>query len=94
MERFSLTQYMDKRVREVERELYLLRLEEADIQKMDKTCRPGSTIPSPQLLRSRSGIAKKAEQLMTARSHLQWAEDMEKICARGGRKRRTSGKAR
>ena len=30
MERISLTQYMGKRVREVERELYLLRLEEAD----------------------------------------------------------------
>src|SRR5258708_34473961 len=68
MEKISLTQHWLSWIRRVERELYLLRLEEADIQKMDQTCRRGSPTPSLQLLQSRAGIAAPITARFTALS--------------------------
>jgi hypothetical protein len=79
MAKISLVHDWNLKIRGVEREPYLLRLEEADIQKMDQTCRPGSATPSLQLLQSRAGIAKNADELMDLRSCLVEIETIDNL---------------
>jgi hypothetical protein len=79
MKKFSFTDHWNLVIRGVERDLYLLRLEESDIQKMDLASRRGSPSPSPQLVQIRADIAKKMEQLMEIKSLLPEAEELDRL---------------
>jgi hypothetical protein len=78
MKRISLTEFWYSMIRGVERELYLLRLEEADILKMDQAYRKGSPLPSPRHLETRAEIAKKMDYLADLQSTLAEVQELER----------------
>jgi hypothetical protein len=90
MKKISFMEHWYSMIRGVERDLYLLRLEEADILKMDQAYRKGSPLPSPRLLETRAEIAKKMDYLADLQSTLAEVQELERQLDKPQKTQRTS----